>query len=127
MHLSCESSRSRRHAFIRIGLMTAASLLVMTQGMGQEVKEDTKKVRPAWGSGGDSVPTGLPASTLCFAPNPCIQKFTQAMPRLDLLPRNAVSTLVPAPTEQANTTQQAVDPKLGGGFGPIEGRPPGPI
>jgi FtsP/CotA-like multicopper oxidase with cupredoxin domain len=49
------------------------------------------------------------------------------MPRFDVLPRNAVSTLVPAPTEQANTTQQAVVPALGGGFGPIEGRPPGPI
>ena len=49
------------------------------------------------------------------------------MPRFDVLPRNAVSTLVPAPTAQANTTQQAVDPKLGGGFGPIEGRPPGLI
>lgn len=126
MHLPCESSRSRLHEFIRIGLMTAASLLVMTQGMGQDVKQDTKKVRPEFSSG-DTVPTGLPASTLCFAPNPCIQKFTQPMPRFDVLPRNAVSTLVPAPTEQANTTQQAVDPKLGGGFGPIEGRPPGPI
>ncbi|HEX9458222.1 MAG TPA: hypothetical protein VGA84_03705, partial [Thermoanaerobaculia bacterium] len=109
------------HEFIRIGLMTAVSVLVMSQGVSVFAPNAN-----AHDSGG-GVPTGLPASQLCFAPNPCIQKFTQPMPRLDLLPRNAVSTLNPAPTEQANTTQQAVDAKLGGGFGPIEGRPPGPI
>src|SRR5689334_23597259 len=49
------------------------------------------------------------------------------MPRFDLFQRNPVSVLNPAPTAQANTTQQAVDPALGGGMGPIEGRPPGPI
>jgi len=40
--------------------------------------------------------------------------------------RNPISSLAIAPTEQANQTLQAVDPALGGGFGPIEGRPPGP-
>jgi FtsP/CotA-like multicopper oxidase with cupredoxin domain len=53
------------------------------------------------------------------------------MPRFDVLPRNAVSTLSPAPTAQANTTSQPVDPALVGGqtglTGPIEGRPPGAI
>ncbi len=49
------------------------------------------------------------------------------MPRFDVLTRKPVSSLVPAPTAEANTTQQPVDPALGGGFGPIEGRPPGPI
>jgi FtsP/CotA-like multicopper oxidase with cupredoxin domain len=49
------------------------------------------------------------------------------MPRFDVLPRQPVSVLNPAPTAQANTTQQPVDPALGGGTGPIEGRPPGPI
>jgi FtsP/CotA-like multicopper oxidase with cupredoxin domain len=49
------------------------------------------------------------------------------MPRFDVLPRNPVTSLNPAPTAQANTTLQPVDPALGGGFGPIEGRPPGPI
>jgi hypothetical protein len=76
----------------------------------------------ATGAHADGVPTGLPRS-----PTFGIQKFTQPMPRFDLLPRNPVSTLNPAPTEQANTTQQPVDPALGGGTGPIEGRPPGPI
>jgi FtsP/CotA-like multicopper oxidase with cupredoxin domain len=49
------------------------------------------------------------------------------MPRFDVLPRNAVSTLSPPPQAQANTTPIAVDPALGGGTGPCEGRPPGPI
>jgi manganese oxidase len=70
----------------------------------------------------DSVPTGLPPS-----PTFGIVKFSQPMPRFDVLPRNAVSTLVPAPTAESNQTQQPVDPALGGGTGPIEGRPPGPI
>src|SRR5262249_50708617 len=56
-----------------------------------------------------------------------IQKFTQPMPRFDVLPRNPVATLNPAPTATSNQTQQAVDPALGGGMGPIEGRPPGDI
>ncbi len=70
----------------------------------------------------DSVPTGLPAS-----PTFGITKFSQPMPRFDVLTRQPVSSLVPAPTAEANTTQQPVDPALGGGSGPIEGRPPGPI
>jgi len=35
--------------------------------------------------------------------------------------------LTPVPQAQANQTLQAVDPALGGGFGPIEGRPPGAV
>jgi FtsP/CotA-like multicopper oxidase with cupredoxin domain len=70
----------------------------------------------------DGVPTGLPPS-----PTFGIQKFTQPMPRFDVLPRKPVSTLNPPPMERANQTQQPVDPALGGGFGPIEGRPPGPV
>jgi FtsP/CotA-like multicopper oxidase with cupredoxin domain len=70
----------------------------------------------------DSVPTGLQSSPLFGA-----AKFTQPMPRFDLLTRKPVSALNPAPTAQANTTQQPVDPLLGGGTGPIEGRPPGAI
>ena len=40
---------------------------------------------------------------------------------------NTPSALNPLATAQANQTQQAVDPLLGGGTGPIEGRPPGAI
>jgi len=70
----------------------------------------------------DGVPTGLPPS-----PTFGIAKFTQPMLRFDVLPRVPVSSLNPAPTAQSNQTQQPVDPLLGGGTGPIEGRPPGPI
>ena len=88
-------------------------------GVGLMMLATTLFVRDA---AADSVPTGLPAS-----PTFGITKFSQPMPRFDVLTRQPVSSLVPAPTAQANTTQQAVDPALGGGFGPIEGRPPGPI
>ncbi|HEX7678945.1 MAG TPA: hypothetical protein VF713_12525, partial [Thermoanaerobaculia bacterium] len=112
MHLPRERSKLRLREFLQIGLVTGALVLVMTQGLGLFAPK----------AHADSVPTGLPSS-----PTFGIQKFTQPMPRFDVLPRRAVSTLDPAPTAQANTTQQAVDPALGGGFGPIEGRPPGPI
>src|SRR5439155_19675313 len=73
-----------------------------------------------------SVPTGFPRSPL-FG----VQAFTQPMPRSDVLPRNPIGTLSPAPTAQANTTQQTLNPALEGvrpgDTGPIEGRPPGPI
>src|SRR5260221_9690240 len=53
------------------------------------------------------------------------------MPRFDVLPRNRIGTLDPAPTAQANQTQQVLNPALEGvrpgDTGPIEGRPPGPI
>ncbi len=96
--------RESRRKPIGLGLMTLAATLF---------------VRDA---AADSVPTGLPAS-----PTFGITKFSQPMPRFDVLTRKPVSSLVPAPTAEANTTQQPVDPALGGGFGPIEGRPPGPI
>src|SRR5689334_4559127 len=92
----------------RLGLMVAASATILGA------------FAPA--ARADSVPTGLPPSPPFGA-----TKFSQPMPRFDVLPRNPVSSLNPAPTEQANTTPHPVDPALGGGHGPIEGRPPGPI
>src|SRR4051812_17797361 len=56
-----------------------------------------------------TIPTGAPPSPM-FG----VQKFTQPMPRFDVLPRNPVATLNPAPTEQSNQTQQACDAALGG-------------
>ena len=44
-----------------------------------------------------------------------------------VLPRRPRATLSPAPTEESNQTSQPCDPLLGGGVGPIEGRPPGPL
>ncbi|HEY6912443.1 MAG TPA: hypothetical protein VI356_23890, partial [Myxococcales bacterium] len=100
------------HEVVHTGLRLAASALIVISGLGG--------FAPA--ARADSVPTGLPPSPL-FG----VQKFTQPLPRFDVLPRNPVSTLNPAPTEQSNQTQHPVDPALGGGTGPIEGRPPGPV
>lgn len=50
------------------------------------------------------------------------------MPRFDVLPRNLnpLTYLTPAPTAEANLTLDPVPAVLGGGYGPYEGRPPGP-
>jgi FtsP/CotA-like multicopper oxidase with cupredoxin domain len=79
-------------------------------------------VQSAYADGGSNIPTGAPPSPL-FG----VQAFTQPMPRFDVLPRNPLTSLNPAPQAESNQTQQAVPDSLGGGFGPIEGRPPGPI
>jgi manganese oxidase len=102
-----------RRDLIKMGLFTGAGLLVPISGL-------SPFARSAFAD--SNIPTGLPPSPLGTA-----TAFSQPMPRFDVLPRNPVSTLNPAPTAQANTTQQPVDPALGGGNGPIEGRPPGPI
>src|SRR4029078_4621564 len=43
------------------------------------------------------------------------------------LQRNDVSCLTPTAQAEANQTLMAVNPALGGGFGPCEGRPPGSV
>src|SRR5467141_3392533 len=105
---------TRRDLF-KWGLFTTGGLLLWKHGL-----------NPFVSSAYASVPTGFPRSPL-FG----VQAFTQPMPRFDVLPRNAIGTLNPAPTAQANTTQQPLNPALEGvrpgDTGPIEGRPPGPI
>src|SRR5262245_18210739 len=101
-----------RRDLVKWGLMTAGGMLAPFRGL-----------NPFVGSAfSDSIPTGAPLSPL-FG----VQPFTQPLPRFDVLPRNPVSSLNPFPTAQANQTQRAVDAAFGGGFGPIEGRPPGAI
>ena len=104
-----------RRDLIKWGLITTGGLLAPIHGLNPFVTS-------AYADGGSSIPTGAPPSPL-FG----VQAFTQPMPRFDVLPRNPVSSLNPAPQAEANQTQQAVPDSLGGGFGPIEGRPPGPI
>ena len=106
---------ARRDLF-KWGLFTTVGGLAVQHGLNPFVR-----------SAFAAVPTGTPLSPL-FGALP----FTQAMPRADLLARNPVATLTPAPLAQANTTLQVLDPVLvaaypGGNTGPIEGRPPGPI
>jgi FtsP/CotA-like multicopper oxidase with cupredoxin domain len=102
-----------RRDLIKCGLFTAAGLLVPIRGL-------NPFVRSAYAD--SEIPTGVPPSPL-FGAKP----FTQPMPRFDVLPRTPVTTLNPAPQAESNQTLQAVDAALGGGYGPIEGRPPGPI
>jgi FtsP/CotA-like multicopper oxidase with cupredoxin domain len=109
--VSSQGQVSRRELF-KWGLFTAAGLLAPIRGLNPFVSS----------AYGDSIPTGAPRSPL-FG----VQPFTQPMPRFDVLPRNPVSSLNPFPTAQSNQTPQPVDPALGGGFGPVEGRPPGAV
>jgi manganese oxidase len=108
---------ARRDLF-KWGLFTSMGGLAWKQGL-----------NPFVSSAYAAIPTGSPASPL-FGVLP----FTQPMPRADLMTRNAnaMTFLSPAPTEQANQTQQTLNAALvtaypGGNQGPIEGRPPGPI
>ena len=120
--------QATRRELIRWGLFTTAGLLAPLGGLSPLVRNAYGKDGGGGGGGGGSagVPTGLPAS-----PTFGVSPFSQPMPRFDVLPRRAVSTLSPAPTAQANTTLQPVDPNLVGGatgqMGPIEGRPPGAV
>src|ERR1044072_8698618 len=102
-----------RRDLIKMGILTSAGLLLPISGL-------SPFARSAYAD--SNIPTGLPPSPLFTA-----TAFSQPMPRFDLLSRNPVSVLNPARMPQPNTTQQGVDPALGGGRGPIEGRPPGPI
>ena len=119
-----------RRDLVKWGLWTSAGMLAPIGGLNPFVRPLNAQTssfssfsRSSFGSC-SHIPTGLPAS-----PTFGVAAFTAPMPRFDVLPRNAVSTLNPAPTAQANTTQQPVDPALVGGqtglTGPIEGRPPG--
>jgi len=112
--------RVSRRDLIKMGLFTAGGMLAPIGGLNPFVKS-------VYGQ----MPTGMPPS-----PTFGCQPFSQPLPRFDVLKRNPVtgatadtlvSCLDPMPTAMANQTMQAVNPALGGGFGPIEGRPPGAI
>src|SRR6185436_13918289 len=95
-----------RRELIKMGLFTSAGLMLPIGGL-------SPFARSAFAD--SNIPTGLPPSPL-FG----VAAFSTPMPRFDVLPRQPVSVLNPAPTAQANTTQQPVDPALGGGTGPLE-------
>src|SRR5262245_56035361 len=105
-----------RRDLLKWGIFSVGGVLVAKQGL-------SPFVRSAYA---DSIPTGLPPSPL-FG----VQDFSTPMPRFDVLARNAVSILNPAPTAQANLTQQplntALEGVVAGDTGPIEGRPGGAI
>ncbi len=101
-----------RRDLLKMGLFTTAGLLAPIRGFSPYA---SAQVLP-------TIPTGAPPSPM-FGVLP----FTQPMGRFDLLTRNSISSLTPAPTAMSNQTMQPVSPMLGGGYGPIEGRPPGPM
>jgi len=106
--------RVSRRDLIKMGLFTGAGMLARVGGLNPFVATASAR--------SDDNPTGAPRSPL-FGAGP----FTQPMPRVDVLPRNPVSSLTPYPQAYANQTLMPVDPLLGGGYGPIEGRPPGSV
>ena len=109
-----------RRDLIKMGLITTGGLLAPIGGLNPflpAAKADCAS---------NNIPTGM-----CPSPLFGVQPFSTPMPRFDVFPRLPVSALNPAPTAEANTTPQPLDPALVGGqtglFGPIEGRPPGPV
>ncbi len=104
--------RVSRRDLIKMGLFTGAGMLARIGGL------------HPFASTAYAQTISLPRSPM-FGAKP----FTQPMPRFDVLRREDVSCLTPAPTAQANTTQRLLDAPLGnpGDTGPIEGRPPGPV
>ena len=115
--------RVSRRDLLKMGVFTGAGLVAPIGGLNPFVgSAHASGSGSGSGSGGSSVPTGLPPS-----PTFGVKAFTQPMPRFDVLTRNPLSSLSPAPMAESNQTKQSVDSKLGGGDGPIEGRPPGPI
>ena len=118
-----------RRDLVKWGLITSGGLLAPIHGLNPFVSRAGASGSGSGSSGpvntSTSVPTGAPPSNL-FG----VTDFSTPMPRFDVARRienPMTGGLTPTPQAQSNQTQQAVDPALGGGFGPIEGRPPGPI
>src|SRR5262249_32581383 len=112
-----------RRDLMKWGLITSGGLLAPIHGLNPFV---TSAYASGGSSGsGSSIPTGAPSSPL-FG----VKDFSAPMPRFDVakrIPNPMTGGLTPVPQAQANQTQQPVDSALGGGTGPIEGRPPGPV
>ena len=111
-----------RRDLIKWGLITSAGAIAPIGGLSPFVPSMHASGGVVTGNG---IPTGAPPSPL-FG----VQAFSTPMPRFDVIARGTNplgGDLSPVPTALSNQTQQPVDPALGGGTGPIEGRPPGPI
>ena len=117
-----------RRDLIKMGLFTGAGTLAAIKGL-HPLQTNLLAQTP----GGPGIPTGLPPSPLFGA-----TAFSQSLPRFDVLPRKPIdctaplgSTMMPlgyVPTKEANEIDRYnCDPILGGGTGPIEGRPGGAL
>src|SRR5256885_10661683 len=109
-----------RRDLLRMGLMTAAGSLVLTNGLSVFAKSAYARH-----GGPESGPTGAPRSPLFGVP-----PFSTPMPRFDVLKRHSVDALDPAPTAESNQTQQLLDPALpavtAAGTATIDRQPSGP-
>src|SRR6476661_6559158 len=101
-----------RRDLIKWGLITTGGMLAPIHGLNPFVNSAY--------AGSLNGPTGAP-------PSPGLNglAFTQPMLRFELLDRNPISAASPAPTAMSNQTPINMAPELGGGLGPMEGRPPG--
>src|SRR5579864_7132424 len=101
-----------RRDLVKWGLITTGGMLAPIHGLNPFVNSAY--------AGSLNGPTGAP-------PSPGLNglAFTQPMLRFELLDRNPISSASPAPTALANQTPINMAPELGGGLGPMEGRPPG--
>jgi FtsP/CotA-like multicopper oxidase with cupredoxin domain len=111
-----------RRELIKWGLITSAGAIAPLGGLSPFVASVHAQTTSPAGTG---IPTGAPPSPL-FG----VQPFTAPLPRFDLIHRGTNplgGDLNPVPTAESNQTQQPVPAILGGGTGPIEGRPPGAI
>src|SRR5438270_1884449 len=101
-----------RRDLIKWGLITTGGMLAPIHGLNPFVNSAY--------AGSLNGPTGAP-------PSPGLNglAFTQPMLRFELLDRNPISSATPAPTALSNQTPINMAPELGGGLGPMEGRPPG--
>jgi FtsP/CotA-like multicopper oxidase with cupredoxin domain len=102
-----------RRDLIKWGLITTGGVLAPIHGLDPFVNS-------AYASGGVIGPTGAP-------PSPGLNglAFTQQMLRFEVLDRNPIASCDPVPTAMANQTAINCALELGGGLGPMEGRPPG--
>src|SRR6267154_935961 len=101
-----------RRDLVKWGLITTGGMLAPIHGLNPFINSAF--------AGSLNGPTGAP-------PSPGLNglAFTQPMLRFELLDRNPISACTPAPTALANQTPINMAPELGGGLGPMEGRPPG--
>ena len=101
-----------RRDLLKLGVFTGAGLLAPIRGLSPFASS-------AFAASDSNIPTGMPPSPLGG-----VRAFSQPLLRFDVLPH--VPRLTPEPTLESNQTLQPVHDGLGGGQGPIEGRPPGP-
>src|SRR5579864_6739755 len=98
-----------RRDLVKWGLITAGGAIAPIHGLNPFVKS-------AFGASALNGPTGAP-------PSPGLNglAFTQPMLRFEVLERQPIASCNPGPTALSNQTAIAMDPALGGGFGPMEG------